>query len=199
MKKIFLVLVVVAVLVPSVVSALDIGVAAFDVGVPLLYVNKNPIVDASEVGLAQAPIWGLVLGNLRAGIEADLILKIVPGVFGLGVNAGVLIGIGSQPGTIGSPTFIADVPLRIAARFDFPGATGYAQVHGGIVLENVVTAGLLTDFDILRHIDVGVRFRLSGIGIEGGYLFEVSDLPNNASTLAGADAPFYLGLYIPII
>lgn len=197
MKKIIMVMVAMAILVPSVVSAVDIGVASIDVGVPVLYVNKNPIVDISGIG-GQAPLWGLVIGNLRTGIEADLIFKVVPGVFGLGANIGVLAGVGSQPGTNGSPTFIADVPIRIAARLDIPVITGYVQVHGGIILENIITAGL-TGFDVLRNVDLGVRLRLFQIAIEAGYLLEVADLPKNRDILSGAEAPFYVGLYIPIL
>lgn len=195
MKKIVMGLVLIAILVPSVVSALDVGMVSIDVGVPLLYVNKNLIVDESG---GRAPIWGLILGNLRSGVEADFIFEIVPSVFGLGANVGALFGIGSQPGTRGAPTFIADIPIRIAARLEIPGITGYVQVHGGVILENVLNAGL-TSFNALRNIDLGVRLRFSQIAIEGGYLFALPDVHKNANLLVGTDIPFYIGLYIPII
>lgn len=214
MKKLLIgSLLLLAILVPQSASALNLGLISIDLGIPVMYENTGSIADVvkdasnvNDIGSAVS-VASAVFGNLRVGLEADFIFNIVPGIFGLGLNTQILLGIGAIPGAIESAfdDFILDIPIRLAARIAIPGVM-YFQIHGGVALKNIPTAFSDINFDVFRHIDVGMRIVVPGIiGIEGGYLIAIEDIKNFATgtdlarILPSADEPFYIGLYIPIL
>ena len=179
-----------------------------ELGLSILYVNDAPFAQPS----AKAETWSTITGNIRAGIIADAVWGIGDSPFGMGLNVGILLGVGSVPDTDGTPTIIIDIPIRAAMRIAF-GDRQYIQAQAGILLqisrvdpdgpETTDSDGIMmntVDGTLRFFIDVGLRLKLNWIGFDAGYLFHVASGETTAEEiLPGSGAPFYVGVYIPIV
>ena len=193
MKRLVIVCLFLAVVLAPSVYSVDVGSFAIDIGIPILYVNNAPFSSASNNG----EVWSTLAGNLRAGVEGDVLLNIVPGHLGVGFNTAILMGTELVRELDCDAVFMMDIPLRGTIRIGV-GGPGYLQLHGGVLLKNVTNSASSTNPAGEHYIDVGARLRIGGIGFEGGYLVETNERNARVDT-ADEAAPFYLGLYIPII
>ena len=195
MKKLFLLLfVVLALLVPASVFSFDLGVLNVDIGIPVLYTNTLDLVE-SDTDL---------VGNLRTGGEVDVIFNIVPKVFGIGLNTGVLFGVTDLINASNPASFVLDIPARVAVRIGWD--KGYVQLQSGIIftpvgpLSTVITS--VDDLPPFRYVDVGARLMFGKFGLEGGYLISLpgdgitADIGNDL--IPNTQSPFYIGAFFNV-
>jgi len=195
-KLLFILLFVVALGAPQTLFGVDLGIAAIDLGIPLIYTNTIDLAQKSNIE------FGDVVDNLRTGLVADVLFKF--GFFGIGANTGLLIGLGGLADVPNIPVdFVLDIPLRVLIRFSWE--SGYFQLHTGPYFNPV---GPLSTVNIdslaIRYWDVGGRLVFGPVGVEGGYFvpFENASLqePQNVERfIPNTNSSFYVGVYFKVL
>ena len=171
MKKLFLSLFIICLLGSGVFAQVGgMDFMSFKVG-PAVYLDYIPILEELDM-----------LSMLRVGLTVDLIFNVSP-MFGIGVDGGLYLGYisfnqlveayGGEDSTITGDIGIimADIPANLVLCINLGGGLK-VEVLGGVLLWGMAIP--IPFFG--QFINISGRFMYSGLYVEAGYAFQLSEV-----------------------